>query len=105
MLMGFPLLLLDKKLPLGLMATTCDRSFQAGIHKFRLTERSAAEGRIEELMIRLSLWYKPSNQTPSNLPSSDTSSLCHCGVEASSGRLLSYVILTSKRKGGSRKSR
>lgn len=60
---------------------------------------------IEELTIRLSLWYKPSNQTPSNLPSSDTSSLCHCGVEASSGRLLSYVILTIARAGRERVDR
>jgi hypothetical protein len=60
---------------------------------------------IEELTIILSLWYKPSNQTLSNLPSSDTISLCHCGVEASSGRLLSYVILTRARAGRERVDR
>lgn len=78
---------------------------QAGITKVDQTngkKRSWRWSMIEELTIRLSLWYKPSNQTPSNWPSSDTSSLCHCGVEASSGRLLS---LTRARAGRERVDR
>lgn len=44
---GLPLPLLEKKLPLGLMATTCARRLQAGLGSLkliRLTERSTAEG-------------------------------------------------------------